>query len=48
LNKLHIPITVVDGADGLPIITKDGQQYKVHGINPNGTLRAEKGTWTSK
>lgn len=46
LKQHHVPFSVVDGADGLPLLEKDGKQYKVLGVDKDGSLKLLPGTWT--
>lgn len=45
LRRLNVPVSVVDGSDGLPILTKDGKQYKVISVDADGNMKLMPGTW---
>lgn len=45
LKLHHVPFRMVDSADGLPLLEKDGKQYKVLGVDNDGGLKLLPGTW---
>ena len=45
LKSLHVPFSMVDGTDGLPILEKGGKQYKVLSVDKNGNMNLQPGVW---
>jgi hypothetical protein len=45
LKQHRVPFNMIDSADGLPILEKDGKQYKVMGVDKDGNLKLQPGSW---